>query len=492
MRRLPEFAKYLLVAIVASVIAVGLYSLLNPKPQRSILELQQTPTKLTRAAATAEAMGLDFTAPSRIALPAVVHIASEAERGSGNKQIPDEFYEFFGRPPGGSGPSVSTGSGVILTKDGYIVTNNHVVEGATNVRVTLHDNRSYTAKVVGVDPQTDLALLKIDVDDLSFLKLGDSDAVEVGQWVLAVGNPFNLTSTVTAGIVSAKGRAIGILQNEYGIESFIQTDAAVNPGNSGGALINLNGELVGINTAIASQTGSYAGYAFAIPAKIVTKVVDDLMNYGKVQRGLIGIRIQSVSQELNDEKGLGTVQGVYVAEVNPGGAADEAGIKTGDVILKADDHVVVTSADLLGYIAQKRPGDKVKLTLLRDKTEMERSVTLRSSAGDTRLAEATRTETDRELGLTFSEPTQEELKALDLTGGVKVENVFPGPASRSGIRPGFIITHVQDQRVSSAEEIQTILKKRMEEGKRGTYIEGKYPKGETAVYAFELPGKASE
>ncbi len=493
MNKLPDYVKYLLVAVVASVLTVSLYSVLVPQPRQSILDKQrQTPVQLASVAAKGAAVGLDFTAPAELALPTVVHISSVTETASRNRdvQTPEDFFEFFGQGRPESGPLESTGSGVILSADGYIVTNNHVVDGATTVRATLYDNRTFTAKVVGTDSQTDLALLKIEGKEFPFLKIGNSEAVKVGQWVLAVGNPFNLTSTVTAGIVSAKGRGIGIVNDQYGIESFIQTDAAVNPGNSGGALINLEGELVGINTAIASRTGSYAGYSFAIPTAIMTKVVDDLMNYGGVQRGLIGIQIQGVNQALDDEKDLGTVQGVYVGAVNDDGAAKEAGVLEGDVIVKADDRAIHTTAELLGYIALKRPGDKVTLGLLRSKKPVTVTVTLKNSAGTTQVAKVERSATAEALGLAFSSPTAAELEKLGLEAGVKVERVYPGTASRSGIRPGFVITHVQDQPVKSKEELLALLTDRMKSGKRGTYLEGKYPDGKTAVYAFELPAKS--
>jgi serine protease Do len=503
MRKLPEFVKYFLVAVVASVVTVGLYSYLFPKPFQSILDKQQqtTPVRLTRAAAVAtETNGLDFTVPSAAALPTVVHINSSTERETAERpaprqrapQSPEEFFEFFGGPGQPQGPSESSGSGVILTNDGYIVTNNHVVEGATTVKVTLYDNRTFNAKVLGTDSQTDLALLKIEAKELPFLKMGNSDAVKVGQWVLAVGNPFNLTSTVTAGIVSAKGRGIGINGDQYSVESFIQTDAAVNPGNSGGALINLQGELVGINTAIASRTGSYSGYSFAIPAAIVTKVVDDLMNYGKVQRGLIGIEIVSVDQALADKEGLGTVQGVYVRNLTEDGAAKAAGLQKGDVIVAADGKPMLTSSELLGYIALKRPGDKVTVSLLRNKAPKTYTVTLRSTAGNTQLAKEEAPETAQLLGLSFGTPSAEELAKLNLSAGIKVEKVLPGPASRSGIRSGFIITHIQDDPVSTPQELSHVLTERMRAGKRGTYVEGRYPTGESAVYAFELPASTEE
>lgn len=496
MKKLPEFAKYLGVALVASLLAVALYATLAPKPYQSLLDKQQVTPARYASLGDGTIAGFDFTEPAALALPGVVNIQSTV-KSSGIQRMPRDFFQFFGEPNEGDGDapqpespsSVATGSGVILTADGYIVTNNHVIEEATSVRVTLNDNRSFTAKVIGTDPQTDLALIKIDAADLPFLKVGNSDETKVGQWVLAVGNPFNLTGTVTAGIVSAKGRSININEDLYSVESFIQTDAAVNPGNSGGALVNLQGELIGINTAIASRTGSYAGYSFAIPTKIMTKVIDDLMNYGKVQRGLLGIKIRDVSSELNEERKLGTNQGVLVEIVNENSAASEAGIATGDVIVKADGNTINNTAQLLASIALKRPGDKVELDLLRAGKPVHYNVTLKSQAGDTKLVKAEASDISRTLGATFGELTAGDLKELDVTGGVRVDQLTPGKLRSAGVRVGFVITHVQDEPVKNVAELEKIIDQRIQSGKTSLVLEGKYKSGETAVYAIPLPRK---
>jgi Do/DeqQ family serine protease len=311
---------------------------------------------------------------------AVVHV--KTKYNVYGKQYVDPFYQFFfGRPQQQPMQQAqATGSGVILSEDGYIVTNNHVIQQANEIEVVLNDKRAFTAELIGTDPNTDIALLKIDAKGLPTLEMGNSDDLKVGEWVLAVGNPFNLTSTVTAGIVSAKARNINILDAEMKIESFIQTDAAVNPGNSGGALVNTRGELVGINTAIASQTGSYAGYAFAVPTSIVQKVVADLRQFGSVQRALLGIRMLDITSEVQQYYRLNTLEGVYIAEVVSGGAAEKGGVEEGDVITAVDGLKVNSSSELQEKIARKNPGDEVTLTVLRDNKRIDLRVTLTSAA----------------------------------------------------------------------------------------------------------------
>lgn len=344
--------------------------------------LQYVSRPVTSDQAIAPAAPVDFTQAAEASVGAVVHVKTKITvYGSGRQQYDPMFEFFFGRP---QQPSVqeaqASGSGVILSDDGYIVTNNHVIEQANNIEVVLNDKRTFTAQLIGRDPNTDLALLKIDATGLPTLPMGNSDELKIGEWVLAIGNPFNLTSTVTAGIVSAKARNINILSADMKIESFIQTDAAVNPGNSGGALVNTRGELIGINTAIASQTGSYAGYAFAIPTSIVQKVVSDLRQFGHVQRALLGIRMLDITSEVQQYYGLSTLQGVYVAEVVSGGAAELAGVHSGDIITGVDGHNINSSSQLQESIARKNPNDKVKLTILRDERRIEIEVTLASAA----------------------------------------------------------------------------------------------------------------
>ena len=323
---------------------------------------------------------VDFTQAAEMSVGAVVHV--KTKYNVYGKQYVDPFYQFFfGRPQQQPMQQAqATGSGVILSEDGYIVTNNHVIQQANEIEVVLNDKRSFTAELIGTDPNTDIALLKIDAKGLPTLEMGNSDDLKVGEWVLAVGNPFNLTSTVTAGIVSAKARNINILDAEMKIESFIQTDAAVNPGNSGGALVNTRGELVGINTAIASQTGSYAGYAFAVPTSIVQKVVADLRQFGSVQRALLGIRMLDITSEVQQYYRLNTLEGVYIAEVVSGSAAEKGGVEEGDIITAVDGLKVNSSSELQEKIARKNPGDEVTLTVLRDNKRIDLRVTLTSAA----------------------------------------------------------------------------------------------------------------
>lgn len=375
MNKLTEF---LSVAAVAAAVSAGTCYLTgrNQSNQLTINEQNVIPTHYTasRHDAAASFAPVDFTEAAERSVEAVVHVKTKYYQ----QQYVDPFYQFFfGRPQQSQQPSaMASGSGVILSDDGYIVTNNHVIEGAHDIEVVLNDKRTFPAQLIGRDPNTDLALLKIEAKGLPVISIGNSDDLKVGEWVLAVGNPFNLTSTVTAGIVSAKARSINILQADMKIESFIQTDAAVNPGNSGGALVNTKGELVGINTAIASQTGSYAGYAFAIPTAIMQKVVGDLRQFGSVQRALLGIRMMDINQEVKDHFGLDSMEGVYVAEVVGGTAADKAGMKSGDVIVQVDGRSINSSNQLQEQIGRKNPGDQIVVLVRRGNRSITLEVTL--------------------------------------------------------------------------------------------------------------------
>ncbi len=429
--------------------------------------------------ATAEAP-FDFTLAAEKAAPAVVHITSTQEAQASNReqqqQIPEFFRDFFGDQLQQQQPQarVGSGSGVIISDDGYIITNNHVVADADELTVVLTDNRSYTAKVIGTDPTTDLALIKIDEEELPFIKFANSESVKVGQWVAAIGNPFRgLNSTVTAGIVSATGRSIGILRNEEGtsIESFIQTDAAVNPGNSGGALVNLDGDLIGINSAIFSPTGAYAGYAFAIPTNIASKVVSDLKEFGTVQRGFLGINIQEVNADLAKEYGLSSSQGVYVANLVEEGSAAAAGIEEGDVIVQIDDHKINKTSELLSYIGRKRPGDEVEVTVVRDGERMNFTMELKALESNTTIASSARVEALEDLGADFQALTKDEATALKVDGGVKVVRTFAGKFRQQGIRPGFVITGIAGKPVRSLEGLTEIV----ENEKGGVLVEGIYP-----------------
>jgi Do/DeqQ family serine protease len=464
--------------------ALGTFWLL--RPERTPNAVSPTPVSYVKLPNFGGDGAESFVTASEIATPAVVHIkavvkSSDAPRRGGYQEFffGYPFKDFFDniepfRPQGG------TGSGVIITSEGYIVTNHHVIKDADEIEVTLNDNRNYKAELVGSDPSTDLALLRIKEKDLPFLNYGNSDAIRVGEWVLAVGNPFNLNSTVTAGIVSAKGRNIDILHDRYRIESFIQTDAAVNPGNSGGALVNLKGELIGINTAIASQTGSFAGYSFAVPVSIVRKVVDDLKEYGTVQRGFLGVSIRDVNAALAAEENLTVKRGVYVAEVNENSAAQEAGIRKGDVIVKVNGENVNTSSELQAKIGVKRPGEKVNVTVIRKGEERNFTVTLKNKSGELGLVKRDEEKVTAELGATFVNPTADELDKIKARSGAKVETLTHGKLRAAGVREGFIITRVDKETVKSPEDLTRKLS-----GRSGAVLlEGYYPDGSQDAYAI--------
>ncbi len=421
----------------------------------------------------------DFTIAAEKSIHAVVHVKTFY-----TTQISNPFggnpFGFWGGPQQQPQQQESSGSGVIITDDGYIVTNNHVVENSEKVEVTLNNNQSYSAKIIGTDPSTDLALLKIDEKNLPFIPYGNSDNVKVGEWVLAVGNPFNLTSTVTAGIISAKARNIGILPDQYKIESFLQTDAAVNPGNSGGALVNTNGELVGINSAIASTTGSYSGYSFAIPVNLVKKVMNDLAEFGSVQRGFIGVSIRDIDSKLIDEKGLKQTQGVYVAGLTPGGSAEDAGLKEGDVIQKVGNVTISSTPQLQEQIGNYRPGDKVALTVLRDGKPDIFTLTLRNKDGDTKIVK--NEEPLNLLGGTFENASSDERSKLRIKGGVKISKLLAGKLRNAGIQEGFIITSIDKSLINSKDDLEKILKTKQ----GGILIEGVYPNGLKAYYGFGI------
>lgn len=378
-------------------------------------------------------------------------------------------------------PVHSSGSGVIISDDGYIVTNNHVIEDATNIEVVMNDNQRYYAKLVGADASTDLALLKIKAQNLPFVPYGDSDDVQPGEWVLAIGNPFDLNSTVTAGIVSAKARNIGILQEKNGlsIEAFIQTDAAVNPGNSGGALVNLAGELVGVNTAIATSSGSYQGYSFAIPVSLVKKVMDDLLEFGKVQRGLLGINIGDVNAALAEQYDLTVSQGVFVSNVLQGSAAEESGMQPGDVIVAIDHHVVNSVSELQEWVARNRPGNEIVVTFLRQGARKEVKATLKNSQGK----ESFETKEVKNVidGARFEDVPYRELVKLMLDGGVKVVSVRPGKWKKAGISEDFIIAFIDKVPVDNVEDLNRI----MEYKKGGVLVEGFFPDGQRGTYGME-------
>lgn len=440
-----------------------------------------------------EIVPLDFTAVAEEVMDAVVHIKATQTLNYATpgpqqyRSLPDPFRDFYGgdlferffgpryrfEGPQQEKPHVrmGAGSGVIINPEGYIITNNHVIADADDIEVTLHDKRSYKASVVGTDPSTDLALIQIKEQDLPSLPLVNSDDVKVGEWVLAVGNPFNLNSTVTAGIVSAKSRSINILQDRYAIESFIQTDAAINPGNSGGALVNLQGGLVGINTAIASPTGAYTGYGFAVPSNIVNKVVEDLLKYGVVQRGYLGVTIRGVDGNLAREKELDVKRGVYVDSVAENSAAAEAGIKAGDVIQEINGNKVATAPQLQEMIARYRPGDKLDIRLNRNGKSKELQVTLRNLHGESSFLAGNKNDILNMLGAEFEEVDRATARKLNIEGGVKVKKLFAGKLRKhTDIKEGFIITKADDKVVKSPEDLAKIL----ENKQGGVLLEGVY------------------
>jgi Do/DeqQ family serine protease len=404
--------------------------------------------------------GLDFTAAAESTVHSVVHITTKVVQTTFQR---DPFQEFFYGPGAGGREfkqfGAGAGSGVIVSSQGYIVTNNHVIENASEIEVILNDNSKYAAKVVGTDPSTDIAVLKIEGSNFPAIPIGNSDDLKIGEWVLAVGNPFNLTSTVTAGIVSAKARNINLLSERNSkevvpIESFIQTDAAVNPGNSGGALVNTRGELIGINTAIASQTGSYSGYSFAVPVNLVDKVMRDLIDFGIVQRGYLGVQIADVSQEIKEKNKLPDLKGVFIAKVVEGGSADKAGLKDGDVVLKIGSKEVNSVAALQEEIGKRRPGDKVTLSVRqKDGDIITKDLVLRNQDGETQLLSKEEISKNYALGATFVELTDKEKKELNISYGVKIKTINAGKLKSIGLSEGIIVTKINNEPIETVAEL---------------------------------------
>lgn len=449
-----------------SVLTINLYlSQQDMKKSLADAELRQTSMNgnqapMLRASFMTNEEGESFVDAAEKTVNTVVHIRTEIV-SKGNS-----YYDFFGslleQLYGGqmqvpNNVSVGYGSGVVISPDGYIVTNNHVVEGASKIEVTFNDKHKRTATIIGNDPSTDLALIKVDAKDLEYLTFADSDQVRVGEWVLAVGNPFNLTSTVTAGIVSAKARNINILGDGSTIESFIQTDAAINPGNSGGALVNMDGNLVGVNAAIASRTGSYEGYSFAIPSNIVKKVVEDFLQYGALQRAYIGVSIAEITEELAEAKGIEVTSGVYVIDVHENGGAKAAGIKKDDIILSINNITVNSNAQLIGVVGQYRPGDKVKVKLQRNGNIIEKEVTLKNLEGTEEMHRETDSFYNEVLGIKAQALPSSLKSELGINYGLKIVEVKDGIFKQKGITNDFIILSVNHQRVSSENELRKAL-----------------------------------
>lgn len=496
---MKKLLSFLLVGITGGIIGASVFIITGNNQKQAADQPYVAPEKTTTIPAHYASMSTpvsaellpDFTNAAELTVNAVVHIRTEYTRKS---SVYDhfffDFHDFFGdrRRPSApqSRPIEGMGSGVIISDDGYIVTNNHVVQEADFIEVTLNDRRTYEARIIGTDPTTDLAVIKIESENLPYILYGNSDDVRIGEWVLAVGNPFRLNSTVTAGIVSAKARNINILVNPEGtaIESFIQTDAAVNRGNSGGALVNLRGELIGINAAIASGTGYYTGYSFAIPVNIVKKVVDDFLQFGAIQRAFIGVSIREIDGRFAREEGLKEVRGVYVANVSDNGAAKDAGIKEGDIILYVNGSSVNSTSELLEIIGIHRPGDEVKLTVRRIEKDRVIPVILRNRDGKTTLVKKD-TET-REvlklLGATLEPASQEIKNQLGINNGVQVTKLSKGALSDAGVRDGFIITKIDNKSINTPEEVEDLLKDK----KGGVLVEGIYPNRMKAYYGFGL------
>ena len=472
---MKQFGQLLLAAVLGSVCTITAYQWWGKENLGVRIEhIAGAPTNTVgySSVENGQSVSLDFTATAEKVTKAVVYIRSISSDNVATKESNDPLQFFFGPNPQQRGPSQSSGSGVIINADGFIVTNNHVVQGADVVEVTLSDNRTFKADVIGTDPDTDIALIKINQKELPYLAFVNSDDSRVGEWVLAVGNPFNLNSTVTAGIISAKGRNINIINNNSrddkkgntAIESFIQTDAAINPGNSGGALVNLNGGLLGINTAIASQTGTYSGYGFAVPANIVSKVVEDLLAYGTVQRGWLGIEVHSLTSEFAKQEDLSVNEGAYVnsfGDFEDKSAAKEAGIQKGDVIVKLDAAPINSSTALIEYIGRKRPGDKVIVSLNRKGKTVVIPVTLKNRDGKMGTVKRVEKDAVATLGLELEDVDVKTLKKLDLKSGIKVKSLENGKVVRyTDMRQGFIITHVDDAPVTSANELNELLRKK--------------------------------
>ena len=461
----------LLVAAVSAGTTLAVLKYSNPQFQITNYKSQITsdstgiPVAYSRFASLPQAGETDFTNAAELSVNAVVHVKTTYRNQVSSQQM-DLFEFFFGRP--GQQREMPA------------------IDRADQIQVVLNDKREYTATLVGTDPNTDIALLKIEETGLPVILMGNSDDLRVGEWVLAVGNPFNLTSTVTAGIVSAKARNINILNAEMKIESFIQTDAAVNPGNSGGALVNTRGELVGINTAIASQTGSYSGYSFAVPTSIVQKVVSDIRQYGVVQRAILGVQMREITSELKKEKKLSTLQGAYVERVVPDGAAEKAGIKSGDVITRVDDAAVKTGTDLQEHIGRHRPGDVVSVTLLRDGKTKTVQATLTNRDGGTGVISAE--DKASVLGATFSELTDAQKERLGINYGLQIKSLKAGKLKSAGVPSDFIILKVNNRSVRTEEDLDDIVRRAnsASERDRVLFITGCTPQGRIRYYAVNL------
>ena len=494
-----DMKKIVNIAVPTSALVAIVFSVAAFTNSNAATSPEQVPSPVVASMPAGQPVDLTYAAEK--SLPSVVYITNTQNSKVQTVEYSDPFEDFFSDPFGGffgrgngnngkrqrqvqTPKRVGAGSGVIISADGYIVTNNHVVDGADELMVTLNDNKEYTARIIGADATTDLALIKIDAKNLPAIAIANSDNVKVGEWVLAVGNPLGLNNTVTAGIVSAKARTMG-----QGVSSMIQTDAAINQGNSGGALVNTRGELIGINAMIYSQTGSNIGYGFAIPTAIMNKVVDDIKQYGAVQRAMIGIAGSDVNVYVDNEKekgnevDLGTMEGIYVAEITEGGAAEDAGMNKGDVITHIDDQKVTKFGELQGILAQKRPGDKVTVTYLRNKKKQTVTLTLKNQQGNTKVVKNADLDV---LGGTFRAITDQQKTQLNIGYGLEVLKVSGGKLKDAGMPKGFIIQRANDKSIKSIEDLQKVVKDASTSKEPVLYIQGIYPTGKKGYFAVPL------
>ncbi len=489
-KTMKKIVSIFVIASIGGITALGLNRLFEKSNSSSLTSQVSyaTPVKFVNLPSANPETNIDFTTAAELSVHSVVNVKTTYAISNQNQFYTfDPFRDFFGQHNPQQREASASGSGVIISQDGYIVTNNHVIDNADKIEITLNDKRTYTAELIGKDPTTDLALLKIKETNLPFMNYGNSDNVKVGEWVLAVGNPFNLTSTVTAGIISAKARNINALENDpsngiNSVESYLQTDAAVNPGNSGGALVNTKGELIGINSAIASNTGSYTGYSFAIPVNMARKVVADLLEFGEVQRGFIGVSIRDLDAKLAKEKNINQLKGVYVNALTEGGSAEIAGIKDGDIITKIGDMDVNNVPELQEQVSRYRPGDKVNVTIKRNNEEKVIAVILKNKDGNTSIVEKPKAEAVATLGAIFEPINDSEKKKLGVDAGLKIKKLNAGKLLSAGIKEGFIVTSIDHKKINSVEDLNASV----ENKKNGILIEGIYPNGMRAYYGFGL------
>ena len=469
----------LIALLSAAVGGLTAYAVVNAMTKSQVRVVETSEGAQFRTVNLSQDNWPDFTYAAESAVDAVVYVKVVSTQTQ--QQAPSSIFDFFfGFPEGGMPQQrerVGSGSGVIIREDGYIVTNNHVIDGATRIEVTLNNNQTYPATLVGTDPATDVALLKVEATGLPVIPFGDSDKLRLGEWVIAIGSPYDLRSTITAGIVSAKGRSMPS-NGEFKIESFIQTDAAVNPGNSGGALVDKAGNLVGINTAIISQTGSYTGYSFAVPSNIVKKIAYDLMDFGSVKRAVLGISMMPIDDKIAEELKLSSRNGVYIGEVSKSGAADKAGIKSGDVLIAIDSTKITNPASVQEAVSRFSPGDNAVVTVLRDGKELKLDVTFKGTSQDTGTVSD-----DGSIafyGSSIKAADEETLERFGLKSGVQIVELGPGKLMEAGAVEGFIILYVNDHPVKTPQEVIDIVKK----SKRTVFIEGVTPSGRTGYFGF--------